>query len=94
MPYKKRKTPSSRKNHIYGLLTVLGLIVIDSHLYHAIGLALKEVVSLLDSTQRIAVSDEQSSVNLSLSNQAKHLLAVAAVYAASLECEVFAVHVG
>ena len=69
-------------------------LVADGYFYHSVFFVLKDAVRLFYAAEREAVCDEWRSVYLALFYESQHFLAVAAVYAASLECEVFAVHVG
>ena len=66
----------------------------NRHLNHSVQFVFEDAVGFLDFAQWEAVRDEGSGVNLSGFNKAKDFLAVAAIYAACLEGEVLAIHVG
>ena len=69
-------------------------ILIYRHLYHPILFIFKDAVGFLNFAQWETVRDEGCGVYPALFNQAEHLFAVAAVNAAGLEGEVFAIHIG
>ena len=64
------------------------------NLNYPIQLGFKEVVGLFDIFQLIAVGNQGSGVDFALFDEVQDFGAVAAVYAAGFEGEVFAVHVG
>ena len=63
-----------------------------SHLNNPIQLIFKEVVSLLNILQLIAVGDQRGSIDLAFFDEGKDLGAVAAIDTAGFEGQVFAVH--
>lgn len=71
----------------------VALFVVDSHFDNTVLPVFEQLISLCYSAEWKAMCYEWCGVNLSLFDKLQHLLTVAAVYAASLEREVLAVHV-
>ena len=65
----------------------------DCNLDNSIHLIFKEVVSLLNICQLIAVCDQRGGINFALFNQAENLCAVTSVDAAGFEGQILAVHI-
>lgn len=72
----------------------VALFVVDSHFDNTILPVFEQLISFFYSAEWKAMCYEWCGVNLSLFYELQHLLTVAAVYTASLEREVLAVHVG
>ena len=68
--------------------------IIDSHFDDTVFLVFKQAVGFIDLAERVAVGDERRGVDFAFLDETQNLFAIAAVDAASLESEVFAVHVG
>ena len=64
------------------------------HFNHPIQFIFKYAVGLFNLTQWEAVRDEWRGVYSPLFNKVQNLFAIATVYAACLESEIFAVHIG
>ena len=63
-----------------------------SHLNNPIQFVFKEVVSLFDILQLIAVGDQRSGIDLAFFDEGEDLGAVAAVNTTGFESQIFAIH--
>ena len=78
------------------MINLLLHILFSSHncnLNNPIQLILKEVVSILNIFQLIAMGNQRGSINLACFDEGKDLVAVAAIDAAGFEDQILAVHI-
>ena len=62
------------------------------HLDHAVPFLFKQLVALCDPAQGVGVGDERFGIDLAFCDETQRFFTIAAVHAAGLKGEVFAVH--